>query len=56
MPAPTSTRQDEPRLQLSTRIPKSLRRALNVYCVEHGIEVQRFVAEAIREALRRRPR
>jgi hypothetical protein len=54
MSAPTSSRQGEPRLDLTARIPKSLRHAVRLYCIEHGVEVQHFVTEAICEALRRR--
>jgi hypothetical protein len=54
MPAPPARRQSEPRLDLTARIPKSLRHEVRLYCVEHGVEVQQFVAEALGEALRRR--
>ena len=41
-------------VQLSTRVPGSVRRRVHLVCVEQGREVQDYVAEAIREYLRRR--
>ena len=36
---------------LATRVPRSLRRRLRIHCAERGIEMQRFVEEAVRERL-----
>jgi len=47
-------------VQLATRVPKSLRQRLRLYCAKHGMRLQEVVAAAIREKLgsernRRRP-
>jgi len=39
---------------LSTRVPRELRRRVRLVCVEQGRDLQDFIAEAIREYLRRR--
>jgi len=44
-------RDEEPRVQLATRIPKELHRRLKLHCVTHEIAVQDFVAEAIEARL-----
>ena len=44
---------DEPMVQMATRVPSSLLHAVKVYCVEHDRAVMAFVAEALREKLRR---
>jgi len=44
----------EPLVQLSTRVPRELRRRVRLVCVEQGRDLQDFIAEAIREYLRRR--
>jgi hypothetical protein len=44
----------EPLVQLTTRIPRDLRQRLRLLCVEQGREMKDFIAEAIREYLRRR--
>ncbi len=41
-------------VQLATRVPRSLRQRVRLVCVEQDRSVQEFVAEAIREYLRRR--
>jgi predicted HicB family RNase H-like nuclease len=54
--APSAGPQDEPLVNLNARISPSLRRRLRLQCVEQGCRMDHFVAQAIREALRRRPR
>ena len=49
-------RDDEPWVQLATRIPKDLHRRLKLHCVTHEIAVQDFVSEAIEEKLGRKTR
>ncbi len=44
----------EPLVQLTTRIPRSLRQRVRLVCVEQDRLLQEFVAEAIRDYLRRR--
>jgi hypothetical protein len=46
----------EPLVSFSTRVPETLKQRLYIRCDEHGTTVQVFVADALREALRRRPR
>ncbi len=41
-------------VQLSTRVPRELRQRVRLACVEQDRDVQDFIAEAIRECLRRR--
>jgi len=48
-------RRAEPFAQLVTRIPRSLRQRVRV-CADQGRVIQDFVAEALREYLRRRQR
>jgi hypothetical protein len=43
----------EPLIQMATRIPRSLHRAVRVHCVEKGQTLMAFVVEACREKLRR---
>ena len=43
--------KEEPVSTLGVRIPKSLHKRLKLFCVEHDIEIQKFVAEAIEEML-----
>jgi hypothetical protein len=43
----------EPTATLATRIPKALHRRLRLYCVEHGINAQEVVEQAIRKRLAR---
>ena len=43
----------EPIMQLATRVPSSLFRRVKVFCVENETAMQSFVAEALRERLRR---
>ena len=49
-------RDEEPWVQLATRIPKELHRRLKLRCVMHEIAVQDFVVEAIEEKLGRKLR
>ena len=44
---------DEPMVQLATRVPASLVQQLKIHCVEREISAMQFVAEALREKLRR---
>jgi hypothetical protein len=43
----------EPLVSLDTRVPHELQRRVRLVCIEQGPTVQEFVAEAIREYLRR---
>jgi predicted HicB family RNase H-like nuclease len=43
----------EPWVQLATRIPKSLHRALKLFCVQADTSVMEFVTTALQEKLRR---
>jgi hypothetical protein len=49
--APPSRRTYHDRQPLTTRVPAELRRRLALYCVEHDVQVQDFVREALEEAL-----
>ncbi len=49
-------RDDEPWVQLATRIPKDLHRRLKLHCVTHDIALMHFVVEAIEEKLGRKAR
>jgi len=44
---------DEAAVQMATRIPASLLHAVKVFCVEREVAVMEFVADAVREKLRR---
>ena len=44
---------DEPLVQMATRVPASLVRRVKIFCVVHEVSVMDFVAEALREKLRR---
>ena len=44
---------DEPMVQMATRVPQSLMQRLRVHCVEREISVMQFVADAVRNKLRR---
>jgi predicted HicB family RNase H-like nuclease len=46
----------EPWRQLTTRIPKELRRRLKLHCVTHDTSVMEFVAAALEEKLGRKAR
>jgi hypothetical protein len=48
MPRPKET---EALVQLATRIPKSLHRAVRLHCVETGTTVMHFVVDAIEAKL-----
>ena len=43
--------KEEPVSTLGVRIPKSLHKRLKLFCVEHDLEIQKFVAEAIEDKL-----
>jgi predicted HicB family RNase H-like nuclease len=45
--------EDEPQVQLATRIPKSLHRELKLHCVEANQSVMGFVVAALEEKLRK---
>ena len=42
-----------PFVQLATRVPEHLRRALKVRCVESEVSVEDFVAQAVTQRLER---
>ena len=44
-------REEEPWVQLATRIPKSLHRELKLYCVESAVRLMDFAVAALREKL-----
>ena len=48
-----SAKAIEPIMQLATRVPSSLFRRVKVFCVENETPMQSFVADALRERLRR---
>jgi hypothetical protein len=50
-----SDREDD-LVQLATRVPKSLHRAVRVHCIETETSVMQMVTQAIAEKLRRSPR
>ena len=45
-----------PFVQLATRVPEQVRRALKLYCVESEISIEDFVAEAVAQRLERMAR
>ena len=47
------TKAVEQLMQLATRVPSSLFRRVKVFCVENETAMQSFVADALRESLRR---
>ena len=47
------TRDDDILIQLATRIPKVLHRAIKLHCVEANISVMDFVAYALEDKLKR---
>ena len=49
----TKTATLEPMVQMATRIPASLLRKVRVHCVEQERSIMDFVADALREKLRR---
>ena len=49
-------REDEAQVQLATRIPKALQRALRLHCVTHETTIMDFVIAAVREKLTREGR
>lgn len=53
MASKNADRRDEPMIQMATRVPRSLYRALRLHCVAHDQTVMAFVLEACREKLRR---
>ena len=40
-------------VQLSTRVPRELRRRVRLVCVEQGRDLRDFIAKTLREYLRR---
>ena len=48
-------RDEEPQVQLATRIPKTLHRQLKLHCVTSDTSVMDFVVAAIEERLTRAP-
>ena len=46
-------RDDEPWVQLATRIPKELHRELKLHCVKAEVSVMDFVVAALKERLDR---
>ena len=48
-----ATRDDEPQVQLATRIPKDLHHRLRLHCVETETSQMDFVVRALRERLDR---
>ncbi len=44
---------DEPMVQIGARVPASLLMKVKTHCVEHERSVMDFVADAVREKLRR---
>ena len=43
--------EDEPWVQLATRIPKELHRKLKLHCVQTDVSVMEFVVAALEEKL-----
>jgi len=43
-------------VQLATRVPKNLHRALRLYCVRAGVSLMEFVMQALEEKLAREAR
>ncbi len=49
-----ATKQSEERLvQMATQVPQTLLEAVRVWCVDNGVSVMVFVADALRDKLRR---
>lgn len=46
-------KEDDVLIQLATRIPKGLHREIKLFCVQTGISVMEFVAEALEDKLRK---
>jgi hypothetical protein len=46
-------RRDEHLVQMGTRVPESLLQRVRIHCVERERSVMEFVADAVREKLRR---
>jgi hypothetical protein len=46
-------RGDDVLIQLATRIPERLHRAIKLHCVERGTSVMEFVAEALEDKLKK---
>jgi predicted HicB family RNase H-like nuclease len=53
-PRTSSTISRETLVVVSTRIPRSLRRRVRLEAVRDGVSMERFIADALREYLRRR--
>jgi len=49
-----ATKQSEETLvQVATHVPPSLLAAVKTWCIRHGVSVMEFVADAVRDKLRR---
>ncbi len=48
-----TTNPDEPWVQLATRIPRDVHRAVKLACVHADVKVQAFVVAALRDNLAR---
>ena len=48
-------KDDDVLVQLATRIPKTLHRAIKLHCVSSSISVMEFVAAALEDKLRKVP-
>lgn len=46
-------RTEAPLVQMATCVPASLLQSVRIWCVQHGVSVMSFVADAVREKLRR---
>jgi hypothetical protein len=49
----TVVADDEPWVQLATRIPKSLQRRLKLHCVETDTKLMHFLVQALPEKLKK---
>lgn len=48
-----ATKQPEALVQVATRVPVTLLRAVKIWCVRHETSVMAFIADAVRDKLRR---
>ena len=46
-------RAEEDLVQVATQVPQSLLEAVRVWCVEHEVSMMVFVADALRDRLKR---
>jgi hypothetical protein len=44
---------DETLVQVATRVPSSLLATVKIWCIQHGVSMVEFVADAVRDKLRR---